>query len=181
MKNFIEREKTYLVKYLPVNIEKFPHKEIIDIYIPKESEHAKLRIRKRGNSYVITKKSPVNENDPSIQIEQNIKITEEEFKAFLKISSNIIHKIRFEYPYKTYTAEIDVFLGKLKGLILADVEFRKTKELRTFKIPDFCLIEVTNEPYLAGGVLCHSTFSSINTRLKKYNYKKICLKNPLIK
>ncbi len=77
----IEIEKTYLAKFLPKGLSKFPHKEIIDLYIPKVAEHSKLRIRKNGDSYVITKKNLVNENDASTQIEQNIKISKEEFMA----------------------------------------------------------------------------------------------------
>jgi len=176
MKKTIERERTYLAKQLPFDLEKHPCTEIMDLYVPKNSEHAKLRIRMRGGSYVITKKNPVNENDPSIQIEQNIKITKNEFEALSKSSVDIIHKLRFEYPYLGYTAEIDVFMDKLKGLVLVDVEFTNKAQLTSFKIPDFCLAEVTNEHYLAGGVLCKETISSLRSKLNSYKYKKLCLK-----
>lgn len=125
---------------------------------------------------MITKKNPVNENDPSIQIEQNIKITKDEFEALSKSSVDVIHKLRFEYPYQGRTAEIDVFMDKLNGLVLVDVEFENKSQLSGFKIPDFCLAEVTNEHYLAGGVLCKETILSLNSKLDGYNYKKLCLK-----
>lgn len=177
MKNTIERERTYLAKYLPEELEKFPHKEMFDLYIPKKSEHAKLRIRKSGDSYVITKKNPVNEDNPSIQIEQNIKITKDEFEALSKSDANVVHKLRFKYPHQNYIAEVDVFLDKLEGLILIDFEFENNKQLEDFKIPDFCLVEVTNEHVLAGGVLCQNTFETISSKLKEHKYKKLCLKN----
>lgn len=57
MSQEIEIEKTYLARFLPDNLEKCQSKEMLDIYIPKNSNHAKLRIRKSGSTYVITKKA----------------------------------------------------------------------------------------------------------------------------
>jgi len=51
-----EIEKTYLVKYLPEGLVTCKHKEIYDIYLPKDSSHPALRIRKNGDQYEITKK-----------------------------------------------------------------------------------------------------------------------------
>ena len=53
----IELEKTYLAKNIPENLQNCKFKEIVDIYIPKYSEHPKLRIRKNGNRYEVTKKA----------------------------------------------------------------------------------------------------------------------------
>jgi adenylate cyclase len=175
MSKEIEIEKTYLAKFLPNNLVKCKSKEMLDIYIPKESKHAKLRIRKSGDSYVITKKSVISEGNASTQLEESIKITPEEFKAFLKIGGNIIKKTRYFYPYKDYVAEIDVFAGKLKGLVLIDFEFKNHKQLKDFVMPDFCLIDVTEEDTIAGGVLSHQSIISISAFLKKLAYKKILL------
>ena len=77
----IELEKTYLAKYLPENFQTGSKKEISDLYIPKDSEHAKLRIRKNGEKYEITKKTLVDPNDASNQIEETIHLTSEEFST----------------------------------------------------------------------------------------------------
>ena len=45
----IELEKTYLLKYLPEDIEENQAIEIFDVYIPKSADHSILRIRKRGD------------------------------------------------------------------------------------------------------------------------------------
>jgi len=175
MSQEIEIEKTYLAKFLPTGLKKCESKKMLDIYIPKQSKHAKLRIRQSGSSHVITKKSPISENNASTQLEETIKIAPDEFKAFLKMSSNKISKVRYYFPYKNQIAEIDVFLGKHKGLVLIDFEFKNHKDLHNFIMPDFCLADVTEEELIAGGVLSHRSLSSIMPVLKKYNYKKINL------
>jgi len=57
----IELEKTYLLKSIPFDLEKYPHKDLVDHYIPEDSEHPKIRFRKRGNLFEITKKTLVQE------------------------------------------------------------------------------------------------------------------------
>jgi len=179
MGNELEIEKTYLAKFLPSDLTLCKSKEIMDLYVPKSSVHAKLRIRKSGDSYTITKKSLVNESDASTQIEQNIEITKEEFEAFSQIPTNTIRKIRYYYPYKNKTAEIDVFMDRFEGLVMVDIEFDNREELEECPMPDFCLLEVTNEDCFAGGVLSHSDFSTIQETLEKFNYKKLFLKENL--
>lgn len=168
----IEIEKTYLAKFLPQDLMNCQSKEIMDLYLPAP---AKIRIRKSGDSYTITKKSLVREEDASEQIEQNIKITEEEFKSFSRIVTNSVHKIRYLYSHQGQTAEIDVFLDRFEGLVLIDFEFRSKEELDKFQMPEFCLADVTQEDCIAGGALSDSDFSSIKEFLEKYKYRKIFL------
>ena len=44
----IELERTFLAKYLPIDLNKFPSKQMQDSYIPKHARHPVLRIRKNG-------------------------------------------------------------------------------------------------------------------------------------
>ena len=96
----IELEKTYLAKKLPENLRSCKFKEIIDVYIPKTSEHPKLRLRKNGDIFELTKKEPVNEGDASRQKEQTIILNETEFNALnQQIEGKRVHKIRYYYDY----------------------------------------------------------------------------------
>ena len=90
----IELEKTYLIKYLPNEFVDFPFKEIKDIYIPKDTEHPILRIRKFGDEYEITKKQPIQGLDSSEQYENTIPLTREEFLVLEKIPSTNIHQTK---------------------------------------------------------------------------------------
>ena len=165
----IEFEKTYLAKSIPEGLERAKREEIIDIYIPKSKEHPVIRIRKKGNKYEITKKVPINE-DRSVQKEQTIILTEEEFKEFSKLEGKVVRKIRFYYNYNGRTAEIDVFKGGLQGLILVDFEFKSEEEKKGFAMPEFCLADVTQENFVAGGMLCGKTYADIEKELSRFGY-----------
>ena len=171
----IELERTFLLKKVPSGLKNCKSKEIIDIYIPKEYAHPKLRIRKNGEKYEITKKEPAFEGDFSKFIEQTILLKEKEFLALSHINGKKVHKIRYFYDYKSYVAEIDVFLGDLKGLIIADFEFKNEEEENSFVIPDFCLADVTHEEFIAGGFICGKSYEDIEENLKRYNYVRLSL------
>lgn len=83
--------------------------------------------------------------------------------------------MRFLYPYEGKTAEIDVFLDKLEGLVLVDIEFNSREELDICAMPDFCLADVTNEDCFAGGILSGSDFCDIEDTLTKFGYNKLFL------
>lgn len=169
----IELEKTYLVKYLPENFNNSPHKEIKDIYIPLETHHSFLRIRKNGDKYEITKKQPINGLDSSEQYEHTILLSKEEFSSLEKIQGKEVRKIRYYYNHKGVQAEIDIFQDNLFGLVLADFEFTEKEDKNNFEMPEFCLIDVTQDKHFAGGILCGKKYSDIENHLSELNYKKI--------
>jgi len=170
----IELEKTYLVKYLPEGLRKCDHKEILDIYIPESSRHPVVRIRKYGEQYEITKKEPVAE-DSSIQTEQTVKLNQEEFEELNKLPGKRVRKIRYYYDYQGRTAEIDVFQDKLLGLVWVDFEFEGADEKDSFSMPEFCLADVTQEEFIAGGMLAGKSYQDIEEDLTKFNYNKLFL------
>lgn len=169
----IELERTFLLKNVPENLKDCKSVEIFDIYIPQSTPHPILRIRKKGDVLEITKKSPVDLNDCSEQSEETIPLTKEEFSDFLKLDGKRIRKIRYYYPINNKTAEIDVFLDDLEGLALVDVEFSSNEEKSSFIVPDFCLVDVTQEEFLAGGILAGKKYLDIQPILDKYGYKKL--------
>ncbi len=170
----IERERTYLAKYLPDNLFEFEFKDLIDIYIPEESDHAHLRARKNGDKYQITKKTILN-NDVSTMMESTISLTKDEFEAFLNISNKKIFKRRYFYKFNEVLFEIDIFKDKLSGLVLIDIEFDNEHGLKQFSVPDFCLIEVKESGIFAGGILCSKSYEDLKDCLSKLNYEKISI------
>ncbi len=168
----IEIERTFLAKRIPEGLSDCDFIEIKDTYFPKSSFHPKIRLRKKGGYYELTKKKPVND-DPSHQEEQTIKLTREEYESFKSIDGRVIHKNRYFLPFNNRVAEVDVFLDKLKGLVLIDFEFNNPVERDSFSMPDFCLADVTNEDFIAGGMLCGKSYEDIATELKRFNYKKL--------
>lgn len=173
MSSEVEIEKTYLAKFLPAGMSDCRSEKMLDIYLPKESKHAKLRVRQKGDSFVITKKNKIEEKASSVYLEESIELSPLEFAALEKIEGNRVSKTRYYFPYKKQVAEIDVFSGKLEGLVLVDFEFKNSQDLKSFTMPDFCLADVSSETIIAGGVLCHKSIKSLANFLKSYSYKKI--------
>lgn len=172
----VELEKTYLAKELPESLKNCQSKEILDIYLPESSEHPKLRLRKNGDKYELTKKEPVNDGDASHQNEQTIILTQAEFDALNQLNGKRTRKIRYYYNFNDRTAEFDVFQDSLKGLVIIDFEFATMDEKDNFKMPDFCLADITQELFTAGGMICGKSYKDIKDELKKFNYNKLFLK-----
>jgi CYTH domain-containing protein len=168
----IELEKTYLIKKLPVDLENFPHKEIADMYIPAQSAHPALRLRKKGDKFEMTKKQPIGD-DFSEQEEHTIKLNKEEFDSLMQVAGKKVRKIRYDYVYEGNRAEVDIFKDDLEGLALVDFEFTDVKKKNAFKMPDFCLVDVTQDTIFAGGMLCGKKYSDIEAKLRELKYVKI--------
>jgi CYTH domain-containing protein len=169
----IELERTFLAKRLPEGLEDCKSKETLDVYIPKDSVHPCLRIRKQGDRCEITKKEPVKEGDASQQVETTISLTPAEFESFDKLEGKRLRKIRHYLPCAGRTAEVDVFQDKLKGLVVIDFELEDIEEMKAFKMPDFCLADITQEVFTAGGMLCGKSYDEIKKHLDKHHYKKL--------
>jgi CYTH domain-containing protein len=171
-----ELERTFLAKFLPDGLKRCRSIEIVDIYIPKSVVHPKIRIRKIGNRFELTKKTPVCEGDSSHQVEQTIDLTEHEFNELSKLGGKVLHKTRYFYDRGGRVAEFGVYEGSLKGLVLIDFEFKTAKTKNKFRMPSFCLADVTQEEFCAGGSLSGKRYADIAKYLKKFGYRKIPFK-----
>ena len=169
-----EFELTYLAKReIMDKLEGCSFKEMLDIYIPESSDHPTLRIRKNGDRFEMTKKQPIKENDSSHQLETTIPLTKGEFLDFSQLRGKRVSKNRFFYKESDHTYEIDVFQGELKGLVLVDIEFKSANEKDVFVPPSWVLAEVTQEKFIAGGMLCGKGYADIEDKLKTFGYSKI--------
>ncbi|MDZ7611892.1 MAG: hypothetical protein U5L10_03955 [Candidatus Moranbacteria bacterium] len=170
----LELEKTYLAKYLPKGLKDCSFKEVIDVYIPKTDPHPVLRLRKNGSNFEMTKKQPVKGGDASAQTEETIILSREEFDALNnQVEGKRVRKVRYSYNHQGKTAEIDVFQDDLKGLVLVDFEFESVNDKEIFVMPDFCLADVTQEDFIAGGMLCGKGCGDIEEKLNRFGYQKI--------
>ncbi|MFA4930994.1 MAG: hypothetical protein WC570_03980 [Patescibacteria group bacterium] len=171
----IEYELTFLAKYIPEELIKSEKKEILDIYLPSKEAHCDLRIRKNGDKYEIIRKRPIDEADSSIQQETNIALSADEFAELSAVPGKRIHKWRFAYHYQDKIADVDVFLDDLAGLVLIEFEFPSQTEKDKFIYPDFCLAEVTQVEFTAGGMLAGKKYADIEEELERYKYKKLII------
>ena len=173
MSRELELELTFLAKEIPEGIKDVVPTRITDVYIPDTAKHSHLRLRKRGNLYEITKKTPVKDGDASEQIEQTIPLTKDEFEALISCSQKRVSKDRYNITIEGHNAEVDVFQDQLKGLVLIDFEFKTISEKSAFKTPSIALADVTQENFTAGGVLAGKSYQDIEPELARFNYQKL--------
>ncbi|PID33409.1 hypothetical protein CR969_00880 [Candidatus Saccharibacteria bacterium] len=173
MSKELELELTFLAKEIPEEVKGKQSVRITDVYVPDSVAHPNLRLRQKGDKFEITKKIMVNDNDASEQVEHTIELTEAEFKDLAKSSQKVVAKDRYLVELCGRSAEVDVFVGGLKGLVLIDFEFDNPTDKTNFKTPEMVLADVTQEEFTAGGKLAGKTYADIAKDLDRFGYKPL--------
>ena len=133
-------EIKYLIKEIPFDLSIFKYHEIEQAYL---CDSPTIRIRKSDNDYYMTYKTK-GKDDNLARTEYNLPITKESYLHLLdKADGCVLTKRRYLIPDGKYTIELDVFSGKYKGLILAEVEFDTVKEAKAYKAKDWFYKDVT--------------------------------------
>lgn len=172
--NTLEIERTFLAVSLPDEINLVEATYMEDAYIPEElSVHPKTRVRRRGDRFELTKKIPFPSGNSLIHEEKTIQLDENEYHCLSAASQRSIQKLRYTVSIDGYKAEVDVFKGRLEGLVLIDFEFNETSSSEEFAVPDCCLVEVTNRETFAGGMLSGKCFADIEAELSALGYSAI--------
>ena len=160
----VERERRYLLRDLPEGLTRAdPHLQITDNYITG----TRLRLRKvrdpRTNKWIVkfTQKIAPNPDDLSRTIITNTYLNPLEAETLSVFNTNEIRKNRYHFDFEGRRFSVDMFLGDLFGLVLAEVSFETDEELDNYRKPPFALAEVTNHPVFTGGRLCELTFSEV--------------------
>ncbi len=166
----VERERRYLLQDLPEGLSRAdPHVQITDNYITG----TRLRIRKvrepRTNKWTVkfTQKFAPDPQDFSRTIITNTYLNALEAETLSMFDANEIRKNRYPFEYEGRGFSVDMFLGDLFGLVLAEVSFETDEELDGFTKPPFAIADVTNNELFTGGRLCGLTFGDIRDEIAK--------------
>ena len=164
----VERERRYLLQDLPEGLTRAdPHLQITDNYITG----TRLRIRKvrdpRTNKWTVkfTQKFAPKPGDFSRTIITNIYLNALEAETLAMFDANEIRKNRYLFDFEGRKFSVDMFLGDLFGLVLAEVSFENDDELDGFSKPAFAVADVTNNELFTGGRLCELTFADIREEI----------------
>jgi CYTH domain-containing protein len=170
----VERERRYLLRDLPEGLKRTdPHLQITDNYITG----TRLRIRKvrdpHTNKWVVkfTQKSPIHHDDLSRTRITTLYLNAMEAETLSMFTANEIRKNRYKFEFGGRTFSVDMFLGLLFGLVLAEVSFENNAEMDQFPIPEFALQDVTNDPLFTGGTLSEITFEDLRRELNDRAHK----------
>ncbi len=161
----MEIEKKYLIKEIPIELNKYRYVDMEQAYI---SVSPVIRVRKADENYILTVKSKGLLSRQEFELD----ISESEYKNLLKkAEGNIISKRRYIIPLtdtegttgdrtidKTLKIELDVFNAPYYGLIYAEVEFPTESAATTFHPPSWFKKDVTYDPTYS-----NSSLSSMKT------------------
>lgn len=166
----LERERRYLLQDLPPGLTRAdPHVQITDNYIT--ATHLRLRkVREpRTNKWTVkfARKFAPNPADLSRTLITNIYLNAREAETLAVFEANEVRKNRYPFEWEGRKFGVDMFLGDLFGLVLAEVSFETDEELDTFPKPSFVIADVTNNEIFTGGRLCHLTFADIRSEIVK--------------
>jgi CYTH domain-containing protein len=114
-----------------------------------------------------TQKFAPNPADFSRTLITNTYLNHQEAEVLSVFEGNEIRKNRYYFDWEGHRSSVDMFLGDLFGLVLAEVGFETDDELENFKMPSFAVAEVTNHELFTGGRLCQATFEDIREEIRK--------------
>lgn len=164
-----ERERRYLLRELPPALKvNDPHAQITDNYITG----TRLRLRKtrwpQTNEWTLklTQKHAPAPPDFSRTLITSIYLNEYEYEVFSVFEANEIRKNRYPYAYEGRKYAVDVFLGALHGLILAETDFDADEEMDNFPPPPFASLDVTHDELFTGGRLVYLTIDELRAEFK---------------
>jgi CYTH domain-containing protein len=164
----VERERRYLLADLPEGMTRAePHLQITDNYITG----TRLRIRKvrdpKTNKWVVkfTQKFAPNPDDLSRTIITNLYLNATEAETLSIFAANEIRKNRYFYDFEDRQFSIDMFIGDLFGLVLAETDFKTDEELDKFQTPAFAIADVTNIETFSGGSLSQLKYDDVRKEI----------------
>ena len=164
----IERERRYLLEDLPEGLTRAEHHlQITDNYI----RGTRLRIRKvrdpQTNKWVVkfTQKFVPNPVDLSRTVITNVYLNATEAETLSIFEANEIRKNRYYFEFEGRRFSIDMFLGDLFGLVLAEISFETDDELDRFPTPSFAIADVTNNEMFSGGKLSEMKYEDVKEEI----------------
>src|SRR5436305_1142135 len=164
----VERERRFLLLALPPGLElTADHAQITDNYITG----TRLRLRKlrrvSTNEWTLklTQKHAPAPPDFSRTLITNIYLNEYEYEVLSVFEGNELRKNRYPFEHEGRRYSVDVFLGPLRGLILAETDFDTDEEMDAFAPPAFASLEVTRDETFTGARLVGLTAEDVSAGL----------------
>jgi CYTH domain-containing protein len=166
----IERERRFLLAEPPANLAS-SFNWVMDWYI--ESSRLRLRRIEAETGEVVARKFTQKYFAPNAPPEHatttNLYLDEHEFELLRTLGGKPIRKQRFKHAIGEHTFGIDIFHGKLTGLMIAEVEFADDIAMARLAMPDFAIAEVTKSVFFTGGNLVQVTPEVLQRELHQWN------------
>jgi CYTH domain-containing protein len=165
-----ERERKFLLREMPEPLTRASeHVQIWDNYLTG----TRLRLRKIRTPQTkkwmmkLTQKFAPAPSDFSRTTITNTYLSAYEYEVLSVFEGNEIRKNRYPFELDGRRYSIDVFLGALWGLILAETDFETDEEMAGFALPSFAAADVTNEELFTGGRLVDLTIDELRAEMNR--------------
>ena len=165
-----ERERKFLLREMPEPLTRASeHVQIWDNYLTG----TRLRLRKirtpqtKKWTMKLTQKFTPAPPDFSRTIITNTYLSAYEYEVLSVFEGNEIRKNRYPFELDGRRYSIDIFLGALWGLILAETDFETDEEMAGFTLPPFAAADVTNEELFTGGRLVDLTIDELRAEMSR--------------
>jgi adenylate cyclase len=134
-----EIERKFAVEGLPEEVQQSRGSTIRQGYL--SIEPVETRIRSRDGTHELTLKSVGGLR----RTEVNLPLTAAQFDELWPFVERVIEKTRRVIDLDGYDVEVDVYTGKLEGLVVAEVEFSSEQDAADFTPPPWFGREVTDD------------------------------------
>lgn len=158
-----EWRRTYLVEELPAPLTpSSAHIQIFDNYIAD----TRLRLRSvrdpadRSWKYLLQQLTHFHD-DACRRDVAAIVLSKDEYPHFKIFEEREIRKNRYFHAGEGSLWAIDVYLGRLWGLIVATATFSSEDEFQSHQRPGFASVEISAEPFFWGCDLVSRSFSDV--------------------
>jgi len=166
----VERERRFLLRELPPGLKLTgEHAQITDNYITG----TRLRLRKsrwpatNELTLKLTQKYTPRPPDFSRTLITSIYLDAREYETLSIFEGNELRKNRYPYDHEGRRYSVDVFLGDLHGLILAETDFELDDEMDVFALPPFAQCDVTENENFTGARLSLSSFDDLRAEIER--------------
>ena len=127
-----EIERKFLIKTIAMDLEQFPHTEIIQWYLNDPSTGKSIRVRHIWDIYKVTRKKW----HGLVREELEADISKEEFDQLrFQVENHFIEKTRYTIPHDGLIIDLDIYKN-LQGLKTAEVEFTSKRDAKKFIAPE---------------------------------------------
>jgi adenylate cyclase len=129
----MEIERKFLIdaSLLPRDLKERSSSLIVQGYLTDEAE-AEIRVRKKDRDCFLT----IKKGTGLVREEREIRLTKSNFNKLWPLTKAMrVEKRRYIVPAGIHVIELDVYQGKLKGLVTAEVEFPSMESCLDFQPP----------------------------------------------
>ena len=167
---YTELHRLFLVEGLPEPLTTASsHLQIFDTYIP----HTRLRVRQMRDpitnhwTRMLQQRFCAKDGEHAITKLIEMHLDDDEFAIFERMRGSETRKNRYFHEFDGRTVVFDAYLGSLRGLTTAKVEFDSAKSMLDYEPAPFLKLEVTEVESFESRMLAEKSFGDVELEISK--------------